>query len=205
MFTEVSVGVIDDLICAQLTAERAFLVGGCRSNHFGTHSLGDLNRRGANATCRAQNQHGFTRLEFSTVHQGMEGGGIDHDESRSINGVEAWREGQAQLGRRQGVGGEAARARQARHGLAYFQMLHIAPDGFNHASVFRARHKGQGWLHLVFVLNDQQIGKIQTGRLNSNQNFICPWGGCGQFGPLQCLYTNRVLAKPSFHGFFLKN
>ncbi len=135
----------------------------------------------------------------------MVGGGIDHDESRSVHGVEAWREGQAQFGRRQCVGGESAGPRQTRHGLAHFQMFHLTADGFNHASVFRARHKGQGRLHLVFVLYDQQIGKIQTGGLNANQDLICPRRGRGQFGPLQCLYTNRVLAKPSFHGFFLKN
>ena len=191
--------VVDGGICTQGLAQGAFFIGRCRCDHFGAHGLGDLNGRRAHAPGSAQHQHGFSCFEGSAVHQGVVRSGIGHDEGGGIHCRKACRQGHAQLGGGQGVGAKTARARQAGHSLTDFQMRHAFAHGFDHAGVFRARHKGQLRLHLVFVLNDQQVWEVQAGGLNFQQNLARRRGGGGQFFPGQRVNACGVFAKPCVH------
>jgi hypothetical protein len=93
-------------------------------------------------------------------------GGINHDESGRVYRRKTWRQGHAQFGRGQGVAAKAAGARQTGYGLAHFEIGHAFAHGFNDAGIFRAWHEGQVGLHLVFVLNNQQVWKVQAGGFN---------------------------------------
>ena len=109
--------------------------------------------------------------------------GIDHDEGCRIDSGKAGRQWHAQFGGCQGVGAKAPRARQTGHRLAHLKVRHTFAHGLNDTGVFRAWHKGQVGFHLVFVLNNEQVGKVQTGGLNSNQDLACLRRRCGHFFP----------------------
>ena len=126
-------------------------------------------------------------------------GGISHDEGRAVDGRKPSRQGHAQFGGCQRVGSKAASARQAGHGLAHFEVADPFANGLNHTRVFRTRHKGQLGFHLVFVLNNQQIRKVQTGGLNLYKDLARAGRWCGQFFPGEGVNPDRVLAKPSVH------
>ena len=56
---------------------------------------------------------------------------------------------------------KAACTRKTSHVLANFEVRDAFPHGLHHACIFRPGHEGQGRLHLVFVLNNQQIRKVK--------------------------------------------
>jgi hypothetical protein len=199
MAAQVALAVIDGGVGALLLAQRAFLVGGGGGDHARTCGLGDLYGGRAHAARRAQHQHGLALTQLPTVDQRMVGGGIGHDEGGRIDEAEAVGQRHAQCGRRQRVGAEAARARQAGHALAHGQVAHAFAHGLDHACILRARHEGQRRLHLVLVLHDQQIGEIQAGRLDFEQHLPGARRGRGQLRPLQLVYARGRGAKPSVH------
>ena len=84
--------------------------------------------------------------------------------------------------------------------LSDFQVRYAFAHGLNYARVFGAGHKGQGRLHLVLVLNNQQIGKVQRSGFDLDQHLARFGAGCWQLLPAQFVYANRVLAKPGMHG-----
>ena len=135
----------------------------------------------------------------------MVGGGVNHDEGCGIHHREARRQRHAQGCRCQGVGAKTTGAAQAGHGLAYLQVLYAFTDCLHDACVFRAGHKGQGRLHLVLVLHDQQVGEIQAGGLDFNQHLARLGLGRGSFGPGQGVDAHRVFTKPSVHEKVSKN
>ncbi len=51
-----------------------------------------------------------------------------------------------------------------------FRCVTPSPTACDDAGVFGARHEGQGRLHLVLVLHDQQVGKVQARRLDLDQH-----------------------------------
>ena len=133
--------------------------------------LGNLDGRSAHAARSAQNQHGFTGLEGCAVYQRVVRGGINHDEGCGVHHSKSRWQRHAQGRARNRVATKAARATQAGHGLADLQVGDAFAHRLHDASVFRSRHKGQGGLHLVLVLHDQQVGKIQAGGLDFDQHF----------------------------------
>jgi hypothetical protein len=94
---------------------------------------------------------------------------------------------------------EAAGAREAGHVLPDLKVLDAFAYGLDDAGVFGTRHKGQGRLDLVFVLHDQQVGEIQAGRLDFNQDFAGLGLGRRQFFPGQGVYAGGIFTKPGLH------
>ena len=97
------------------------------------------------------------------------------------------------------MGTKTASTAQAGHCLSHLQMCHAFTYGLHDASVFRARHKRQRRLHLIFVLNDQNIGKVQAGSLDLQQHLARFGLGCGQLGPGQGVNADRVFTEPGMH------
>jgi hypothetical protein len=95
---------------------------------------------------------------------------------------------------------EAARAAERRDRVTDLQVRHAGADGFDHASVFGARHERQRRLHLVLVLHDQQVREVQARSADRDTHFILLRLGRGQLFPAQRLDADRVLAKPGMHG-----
>ena len=129
----------------------------------------------------------------------MVGGGIGHDEGGGIDKGEVGRQRHAHGGGCQRMRGEPARARKTGHMLAHLEMFDTFAHGLHHAGVFRARHKGQGRLDLVFVLHDQQIGKVQAGSLDFQQHLAGAGLRCGLLGPFQCFDAGGGGAEPCVH------
>jgi hypothetical protein len=127
--------VIDGGVRAQRCAQVTFFVGGCGRDHFGPHGFGDLNGRRTHATCRTQNQHGFTGFQGCTVHQSVVRRGVGHDEGRTIDGRKTLRQRHAEFGWGQGVGSKPTRAGQASHRLAHFQVRHTFAHGLHQTRV----------------------------------------------------------------------
>ena len=126
-------------------------------------------------------------------------GGVNHDEGGRIDKREPLRQGHAQVGGGQRVGGKTASTRQAGHVLAHLQVAHAFTHGLHNAGVFRAGHKGQGGLHLVFVLHNQQVRKIQACRLDFKQHLALAGLGGRQFFPGQGVNAHGVFTKPGMH------
>jgi hypothetical protein len=133
----------------------------------------------------------------------MPGGGIGHDECRSVDWGKLGGQRDAAVRRCHGMGAKPAGATQAGHGLSNLEVLDAFTHRANHPGVFRARHKGQGRLHLVFVLHDEQVGEIQAGGLYLDQDFTGLGFGGGQLGPFQGFDADGVFTQPSMHGGFL--
>ena len=198
-FAQVFGAVVDGGIGTNGFAQRAFFVSRGCGNDTRPGGFGNLNGRGAHATCSAQHQHGLSSLELGAVYQRVVRGGVNHDEGGRIDKREPLRQGHAQVSGGQRVGGKTAGARQTGHVLAYLQVAHAFAHGLHNASVFRAGHKGQGGLHLVFVLHYQQVRKIQARRLDFKQHLALAGLGGGQFFPSQGVNAHGVFTKPGMH------
>ncbi len=95
---------------------------------------------------------------------------------------------------------KAAGAAQAGHALAHLQVLHAFAHRAHHTGVLGTRHKRQRGLHLVLVLHDQQIRKVQARGLDLDQHLTGLGLGRGQFFPGQGVDAHGVFAEPGMHG-----
>ena len=193
--------VVDRRVSADGTAQRAFFIGRCGCDHACTGGLGNLDGRRADATGRAQHQHGFAGLELAAVDQRMVRGGVNHDEGRCVDRRKTGRQRHAQRSWRQRVRAKTAGARQAGHALADLEVGDAFAHRLDTASVFGTRHKGQGRLHLVLVLHDQQVGEVQTGGLDGDAHLSGARHRRGQLFPGQGVDTDRVFTEPGMHNF----
>ena len=191
-FAQVRGAVVDGGIGPQAGAQSAFFIGGSCSDHLRAHGFGDLNGCSTDTARSTQNQHSLTGLKGCTVHQRVVRSGISHDERGAIDGRKTSGQRHAQFGRCQGVGAKATRTRQASHGLSNLEVRDAFSQGLHKACVFRTRHKGQFGFHLVFVLNDQQVWEIQTGRLDFDQHLTGARCWSGPFFPSEGVHPDRV-------------
>jgi len=78
-------------------------------------------------------------------------------------------------------------------------MRDAVADGLDDASQLAARRKRQRRLHLVFVLHDEQVGKVQARSADGDPNLPGLRLGSGHFFPDKGLDANGILTKPSMH------
>jgi hypothetical protein len=130
----------------------------------------------------------------------MVGGAVRADEGRGVVEGEAARQRHDEIGIHAGVRGEAAHAAERRDGVADLELRHAVAHRVHHAGVFRARHERQRRLHLVLVLHDQQVGKVEAGRADGDPHFARLRLRRGQFLPRQGFGADRVVADPGMHG-----
>ena len=178
--------VVDGGVGPEGLAQRAFFVGRGGSNHFGAHGLGNLDSRSAYAAGCAQNQNRLALFEHCAIDQGMPGSRINHDERCGIHCGEAFGQRHAQGRWCQGVGTETSRSGEASHALPGREVRHTRSHRLYHAGIFRTRYKWQCRLHLVFVLNNQEVGKIEARGFNLDQYFARTRCRSRKFGPFQC-------------------
>src|SRR5205823_8338558 len=72
--------VVDRLVGAVLAARAQLFGRGSGGDHTRTQRLGDLDRRHADAACRAEHEHRLARLELPAVAERVIAGAVGHQQ-----------------------------------------------------------------------------------------------------------------------------
>ena len=135
-----------------------------------SHHLAQFDGGQSDAAGSAKNDKVFTWLQLGPVLQRVVRRTVGQDQRRAGGKVHVIGHGDA-LGR---VGehlfGHASPATGGNHPITDLWPLHTCTDSLDHAGNFRARGKGQGRLELVFVFNDENVGKIDAAGLDRDDN-----------------------------------
>ena len=148
---------------------------------------------------RSQYQHRFARLELRAFFERVVGCAIDHGEAACGFEIHARRDDGQAIDGRDHILGKAAPVGKRRYPLARPQMINPETDGDDGSRHFAARRERERRLHLVLVLDDQRVGKIQPGRMHAHDHFARAGLGHWQSADRQALRQAVVRADQGLH------
>ena len=164
-------GVVDRLVGAVFAADSELILCRCAGDHARAQDFPDLDRGQADAAGRPEDEQRLAGCERGAVDERVlrravgepERGGC-REIHRGRNGKEAARFG-CHFFR------EGAVARDRHHAIARLERRHAVADRLDDARQLAPRRKGQRRLHLILVLDDQDVGEVDTRRLHCNHHF----------------------------------
>ncbi len=188
------------MICAMIASDLAFIRTARRGNNCRAQKLGAFNRGQANPASCPMNQNNLARLDVCAIFQRKPAGAIGNLKGSSIVDINTIRQGDDKTGIGNNHFGVTTPVGHRHHRIAGFNIGHAIPNGAHGPTDFKARRKRAAGALLIFALQDQGIGEIDTAGCDIDQNLTGLHHRIGHITPLR--FFAKCVADPRLHADF---
>ncbi len=144
-------------------------------------------------------EHALAGAEACAIHQVGPHGEMNFGQCRSLNAIDASRDGQNALGGGKRIFRIATAGQKGADGIAHMRVAHARADFGDLARDLEPERVGRAGRRRIISQRLDQVGAVEAGAGDLDENFAGAGRGSGDFDQCEAVIRPRIFDADGFH------